>query len=58
MSQHQPMQCDVEHERKILDRLREVFLKHTPLPAGEKEHLTIDDFYRLYRHIKAEGYGQ
>ncbi len=58
MSQQHQMQCDMAYETVILERLRELYLTRTPLPIDEEARLTIGDFYRLYRYIKAEGYGQ
>ncbi len=53
----QQLQSDVVYETKILERLRELYLNHTPLPTDKQAQLTIQHFYRLYRYIKAEGYG-
>ncbi len=54
----QQLQSDVAYETKILERLRELYLNHASLPNDEQAELTIHDFYRLYRYIKAEGYGR
>ncbi len=42
----------------IVARLTEHFLSSAPLPGYEDRPLTVARFYRLYRHIIAEGYGQ
>ncbi len=58
MNQQPQTQDDVTYERVILERLRELYLTRTPLPNESGTSLTIGDFYRLYRFIRAEGYGQ
>jgi hypothetical protein len=58
MNQQHQTQCDEAYETVLLERLRELYLTRTPLPTSEEARLTIGDFYRLYRYIKAEGYGQ
>ena len=57
MNQQHQSQCDEEYEIKILERLRQLYLLRTPVPTDEGALLTIHDFYRLYRYVKAEGYG-
>ncbi len=58
MNQQQQTQREVAYEAMILERLRELYLTRFPLPTSEGASLNISDFYRLYRHIKAEGYQQ
>ncbi len=57
MNQQQTQQ-EVAYETALLERLRELYLTRTPPPSSERAPLTINDFYRFYRYIKAEGYGQ
>ncbi|MDQ4100167.1 MAG: hypothetical protein M3121_06685 [Chloroflexota bacterium] len=42
----------------IVARLTTHFLTSAPLPGKEDISLTADRFYRFYRHVVAEGYGQ
>ncbi len=58
MKQQQQTQGDVAYETAVLERLRELYLARTPLPNSTETPLTLGDFYRFYRFIKAEGYGQ
>ena len=56
----QQTQGDVAYERQLLERLREFFLAHVTLPVpGEQPCvMSLNDFYRWYRYILAEGYGR
>ncbi len=54
----QQTQEEVAYETALLERLRELYLTRMPLPTSEGTPLTINDFYRFYRFIKAEGYGR
>jgi hypothetical protein len=58
MMNQQQTQPEVAYETMILERLREFYLTRTLLPTNEGTPLTISDFYRFYRYIKAEGYQQ
>ncbi len=58
MNQQYQVQRDGAYETAVLERLRELYLTHTPLPMREGVALTLSDFYRFYRYIKVEGYGQ
>lgn len=51
---------DIAYEHQLLERLRELFLAHIvlPSPAACPQVLTVNDFYRWYRYILAEGYGR
>jgi hypothetical protein len=57
MNQQYQVQRDGAYETAVLERLRELYLTHTPLPMRAGGALTLSDFYRCYRYIKAEGYG-
>ncbi len=54
----QPIPAQVEHEDMLLDRLVEQYLAAVALPGDEPRRLTPALFHRLYRAIKAEGYGR
>ena len=58
MDQPQHTQSDVAHTNALIERLRERYLKQMTLPRTDATPLTITEFYRLYRHVIAEGYGQ
>jgi hypothetical protein len=57
MNQQQLTQRDTAYSEAIVERLREHYLAHTPLPGDEGKLLTIPLFYRLARYVMAEGYG-
>jgi hypothetical protein len=48
----------VPYETLLLDRLRELYVSHAPMPSRAGAPLTVGRFYRLYRAIQAEGYGR
>jgi hypothetical protein len=54
----QQIQNEIGYETELLERLRELYLRHIPIPNLAGEPLTIEQFYRYYRYIKAEGYGK
>jgi hypothetical protein len=58
MNQQPQTKGDVAYEQALLERLRELYLQRVPFPPESETVLTINDFYRFYRYIKAEGYGQ
>jgi hypothetical protein len=58
MEQQQQTQGDVAHTNAIIERLRERYLNHMTIPSTDAKPLTITEFYRLYRHVIEEGYGQ
>lgn len=53
------LQRGTAYEHTIVERLREQYLSHAPLPGARdvSKSLTIEQFYRLYRYVCAEGYG-
>jgi hypothetical protein len=51
-------QQDTSYLDHVVERLREQYLRHVALPAGEGKRLSLTDFYRLYSHLLAEGYGR
>ncbi len=57
MNQQQLTQRDTVYSEAIVERLREHYLAHTPLPDDEGKPLTIPLFYHLVRYVMAEGYG-
>ncbi len=58
MDQPHHTQGDVAHTNALIERLRERYLKHMTVPDTDAKPLTLTQFYRLYRHVIAEGYGQ
>ncbi len=58
MEQQQQTQGNIAYTNAIIERLRERYLNQMTLPRTDAKPLTITEFYRLYRHVIAEGYGQ
>ena len=58
MEQQQQTQGAVAHTDALIERLRERYLNQMTIPRTDAKPLTIAEFYRLYRHVMAEGYGQ
>ncbi len=52
-----PRQWDRAYEDALIERLRDRYLSKTPLPGEDGTPLTLACFYRLYRAVLAEGYG-
>ena len=49
---------DSTYSDAIVARLTEHFLSSASVPGYADRPLTVSRFYRLYRHVLAEGYGQ
>ena len=58
MNQQSHTHSDATYEDRLLERLRELYLTRTPLPDRGQTPLTLSDFYRFYRYIATEGYGE
>ncbi len=58
MNQLQQTQNGTTYEHAMLERLREQYLRRASFPGNEGKCLTVDDFYLLYRYIRADGYGK
>ena len=57
MDQQQAQQQDAAYADSLIERLRELYLSRTSVP-GEEQPLTMARFYRFYRYLLVEGYGQ
>ena len=49
---------DTAYVAALIDRLRACYLARTPLPTSAAAQLTAVGFYRFYRYVVAESYGQ
>jgi hypothetical protein len=54
----QQLEQDAAYVDALIERLCEHYLTRTPLPGSEPEPLNAAAFYRFYRYVIAEGYGQ
>ena len=56
--QQAQVRSDEAYEAACLEQLRERYLARTPLPNTQGTALTLEQLYRFYRYIRAEGYGR
>ncbi len=42
----------------LIERLLDLYLQRTPLLDAEQRPLTVERFFRIYRCVLAEGYGE
>jgi hypothetical protein len=52
-----------DYVQGLLKRLAWQYLEGTPLPSregdmGAKKTLSLDQLWRLWRHVRSEGYGE
>jgi hypothetical protein len=58
MEHQQQAQGNLAYVNALIERLRDLQLDGTALPDADDTQFTLAAFYRLRRHLLAEGYGQ
>ncbi len=56
--EQQHLQLASTYADALIERLLDLYLQRTPLPDAEQKPLTVERFFRIYRCVLAEGYGE
>ena len=56
--EQQHLQLASTYADALIERLLDLYLQRTPLPDAEQKSLTVERFFRIYRCVLAEGYGE
>ena len=56
--EQQHLQLASTYVDALIERLLDLYLQRTPLPDADQKPLTVDRFFRVYRSVLAEGYGE
>ena len=56
--EQQHLQLASTYADALIERLLDLYLKRVPLPDAEQQPLSVERFFRIYRCMLAEGYGE